>query len=424
MSQATPLQVIEVSPDAVEGFDPATGQRVRAADIPSIASTLKVKEAVLAFSRRSAFVRAIRVPDAGKGEVAQVLALQAAQVLPAAGGELAYDFRLTGDRTPDGRLAIIGAVRSELLRGVLASARASGIKVCAALPAAFGSWALAKSLGLPSTVVVEQTSEGLAIDVVIEGELRYSRLAPIPRSQQEIGDEVSRTLAAAGLAPVPVLAAGGLSYDKAQHHTETRTLEALAAEALHADLDIEPPEAKAERARAKAATRARIAALLSAGAAILFTLAFLDYSAAAAAKDRAERRWKTRIRLAIAERKAAQAKLTREKSVQSGLRVAFQPAQRFSDMIKVASNSAPEGAWLTGITAERGKPLALRGTARTSDVVAMYLDRLAAQSRFRDVSLSNASNSLIETTPVVQFALIAWPVGNLPLLEQKRGASR
>ncbi len=80
----------------------------------------------------------------------------------------------------------------------------------------------------------------------------------------------------------------------------------------------------------------------------------------------------------------------------------------------------PEGAWLTGLTWERGKPIQIRGTALNSDLVSELIASLAVNERLRDVELQYANDGEIETTPVVQFNVTAHVVGNLPLAETTR----
>jgi len=68
----------------------------------------------------------------------------------------------------------------------------------------------------------------------------------------------------------------------------------------------------------------------------------------------------------------------------------------------------------------------VRGSARNSADVKQFLNNLEQQSRLRDVKLAFANTGKIEDTPVVQFSITAFPVGNLPLAqpERKRAATR
>jgi hypothetical protein len=102
------------------------------------------------------------------------------------------------------------------------------------------------------------------------------------------------------------------------------------------------------------------------------------------------------------------------------LKLAFAPAQKISDVTKVATQLIPKGVWLTALNLERGKLLQLRGSAKTSDSVAQYVGSLSKQSRFRDVRLVFANAGEIEGEKVILFNITAFPVGNLPVLEASK----
>jgi Tfp pilus assembly protein PilN len=110
-------------------------------------------------------------------------------------------------------------------------------------------------------------------------------------------------------------------------------------------------------------------------------------------------------------------RLSAAKSSLKDLNIAFNPAQPISDVLTLVSNSVPDGAWLTGVTFERGKPLLIRGTALEGSAVTSYVEALALNERLRDVQLVFANNAEIEGTPVVQFSISAHVVGNLPLAD-------
>ncbi|RYG87892.1 hypothetical protein EON77_01475, partial [bacterium] len=98
---------------------------------------------------------------------------------------------------------------------------------------------------------------------------------------------------------------------------------------------------------------------------------------------------------------------------------AFTPAQRTSDVTLTVTSLLPADAWITGLTQDKGKPIQIRGTALTSSGVSTFLRALGTQKRFRDVKLSFANVGEIETKPVVNFAITAFPVGNIPLEDPK-----
>jgi len=99
----------------------------------------------------------------------------------------------------------------------------------------------------------------------------------------------------------------------------------------------------------------------------------------------------------------------------AALTTAFQPAQPLSDIAGVITDSLPSGAWLTGLTVERGKPVDIRGASKTSDDVGRFVDALSGNPRFRDVKLVFANSAMIGKAPVIQFNVTATGVGNLPM---------
>jgi Tfp pilus assembly protein PilN len=102
------------------------------------------------------------------------------------------------------------------------------------------------------------------------------------------------------------------------------------------------------------------------------------------------------------------------------LKLAFMPAQKISDVTKVATMLIPKGVWLTSLNLERGKLLQLRGSAKTSEAVASYVGELSKQSRFRDVRLVFANAGELEGEKIIQFNITAFPVGNLPLIQASK----
>lgn len=417
------LPVIEWSPAGATAFDPQTKQYHRG-PVNTFAAELSGKDVILVIGRRSAFVRAVRMPDAPRAEIGQILAMQIGQYFPVPASDLAYDFRVTADKNEEGRLIVVGAVRTDLLRIAMSDLRGAGLRAKVIVPASFGSWLLSQALERQTCAVVEPTNEGLAIDVISDGELRYSRLAPLPSDSAGIEAEVERTFSVASVSGIEVVAAGGIAYPSATVKTASATLEAFAPAADRLGLSIELPEARVQREKKRQAQRVRLVAMLVLAGIGLWTFIYLDKSQQAAEADRVKRWWTARIKKEKDLTKAAEADAAREDRVAGALGLAFRPAQRFSDLMLVAGNVAPGTTWLTGMTLERGRPVTIRGTATTSEAVAAYLQRLSSQERFRDVRLVFANNAMIEDKPIVQFSISFHARGNLPLQERRKVASR
>ena len=432
MSQRTlhPLPVVCWSPGHLVAYDPVTRQTHSADSAGALAGMLgSGREVIAAISRRNAFVRTARVPNAPHAEVRQVLSLTIGNHIPVAADALAYDFYLTDDVNAEGRLAVIGAAHIDTLAKVHAELGGAGLRVSRILPVAFGAERLAAHAGISHGAVAELTDEGLCVELIADGQVRYSRVVPAPDNAAETAETIARSFAIAGLPPGPVLAAGGLNLPTALNTVE-RAVEALAADGATIPITLETPDAIAARQRGLEAGRNRIAVVLVLAAIAVGALLYADFSAAAAVASKHEGQFQTGLRKLRAENTSVQARTAAAEKLSLTLQRAFNPAQPFSDVLGVIASKAPEGVWLNGVTLERGKPLLVRATAKQNEAVSAYLDSLrqtqgtapgSAQQlpRFRDVKLVVANNSTIETTPVVLFSVSAYSIGNLPLVETK-----
>jgi len=303
-----------------------------------------------------------------------------------------------------------------------AEAEACRVRVGLVVALALGSVALCRRLGLLDAVVVERTPEGLGLDVVIHGRLHYSRVATVDDDPELIRGEIARTLAAAEVdGELAVVAAGGLSLPFAAKTAPESVAEALAQEPPSGDLGLEPPAVAAKRRRQREQRRLRLAILLAIAAGMLNLMVAWDRMDEAEVIRRDEAVWRDQLRRLRSSRDSAAKSAADAAKLADPLRRAFRPAQRPSDVLVIAGNLAPSGAWLTGATIERGKPLQIRGTARDNPAVASYVERLATQDRLRDVRLVFANGGTIDDSPVVNFAIAATAVGNLPVVEAKRG---
>lgn len=423
MSQRrVPQLVVEWSPNHVAWVD-AHGALLEAPSLVRAAERVDAREVAIAFSRRSTFIRAYRVPPASKAEIRRILEMQLGQLFPAPAAELAFDFHLTDDTNAEGRMAIIAAVRVSDLAEMFADAKAAGFRVTQVVPVALGSALLAKSMSLTDCAVAHRVAEGLAIDLVAGGELRYSRVAPLPTSAIAMEAEVGRTFAAAAMSCAPTVAAGGLALPDAEISTDSNALAALLGAPL--DLDLQTPEQRAAKTRHTETRRLRWSLLLFGAALIIATAYYLDWSDAQAVAHHGDAVWNRKLSQARANRDRATDRLNQQTAIKQILDAAFHPAQRPSDVLTIAANTAPAGLWITGFSLERGKPLTIRGTTVRSEAVYEYQDSLVNNPRFRDVKLVFANNAQIDNTPVVQFSIQAFPVGNLPLAEAtKKGGTK
>ncbi len=415
-----PLQngaVLEWSPTHVSWVN-ENHELITVGSLLEAASRINTRDVLIAVSRRSIFIRAYRVPNAGKPEVRRILDIQIGQIFPMSASELAYDFLLTEDVNAEGRLAVLVAMRSADLNSLHEQARAAGLRVTKVVPVAVGSAMLARDIGQPDGALVHRTAEGLAVDIVNNGELRYSRIAPMPATSLGIEGEVSRTFAAALLPCCPTIAAGGIALAEAEISTPLWALEALAGHAGdRIPLQIVTQEQLLFAETAQQRARIRMAFLLFAAAALMLVGVSMKMSDRQAIASRAIGKWETKLRKLRAIREEELNKSNTLTNLKTTLDRGFHPAQFVSDTITTAVNGTPVDVWLTGMSLERGKALSLRGTATRGEAVANYQQALVSDPRFRDVQLVFANNTAIEAAPVVQFSISAFPIGNLPLID-------
>jgi hypothetical protein len=411
--------IVVWSPTSVSWID-ASHNLVTVDTLKDIAHQLPSREVLIAVSRRSTFIRSTRVPNTGAADIRRILQVQLGHLFPIPAQELAFDFHVTGDVSSEGRLVVVAAIRGSDLELLHAQAREAGLKISRVVPAAFSSPLLARSMNLDNAAVVHRTAEGLAIDLVVAGELRYSRVASMPATSLGIESEISRTFAAAVVQCSPTLAAGSLALPDADASTDRWATDLF--DGAHLDVNIETAELRAKRERNSESGRLRIGLILFCGAAVFLgwqTMRFVQFRrAATGAGSRSAKELRDLADLSSAE----QGKAIASNDLLKILDRSFHPGQSLADVVTIVANDVPNGVWLTAITADRGKPLILRGTSTNGNAVAAFQDSLINESqdsthRFRDVKLVFANNAEVEKTPVVQFSISGFPVGNLPLVD-------
>lgn len=417
--ESSTFPVVEWSPTSVRAWSPALGAFVSGTTLADVRHHIEGRDVVVALSRRSSFIRTTRLPNAPKSEVAKVLALQVGSLFPVDPSSVAVDFHLTEDRNAEGRLAVVAATRIETLEALHSQLEAEGLRAVKIVPAALGAHYLAKRVGRRECAIVEQVPEGLAIDVVLAGELHASRVVPMPPADQ-IAGEVERSFVVAKAPRSEGIAAGGFSFPGQAAGVETSGLEELATTDL--PIHLERPDVVARRERQHAARTQRIAIWLWIAVLLLGAVVWDARSTSAQAIRTGEARWRKRIGVLQTQKNQAEARLDSLLKVKNALALGFEPKQRQVEVVAIVSNLTTPGLWLTGLTLERGKPALVRGTATNGEEVTKFLKSLTAQKRFRDVQLVFANQGEIEGTPVVQFSISMHVVGNLPL--DTKGSAR
>lgn len=424
MSPTTPAAyAIEPSPEGILAGSVGQKNSQRFQTLEEARNALGRGPAVVALPRRSLFVRTMRVPNASKAEVRAAVATQLGLLLPLDPENIAFDFHLTDDVNQEGRLATVFALDAQHLEELKASLAAADIAVSGFVPSCLGSMVLASKLGVPDCLVISRSAAGLGFDVIRGGEITYAREAPSPADEDSLRGEIARTLAAASESNLPIVLADGLALPSAQLQSHESPLVDLASqEAQKMHVSLESPRELMEREKAKRAAKSRFTVLLCAAAAAMWTWVFLNDSDVDRAARQSEARFAATLRTLNSAVNAAEAKLLEKTKLKSTLDRAFAPKQAVEDVLAVVSNHTNDGVWLTNFSAEFGKPLEVRGTALTNDDVSKFVADLESDARFRDVRLLFANNGTIEEKHVVQFAVQAHVVGNLPIVDPKKGA--
>lgn len=410
------MLLVEWSASGIRVFDAVKRTWTEGSSLRQCLGGTSTKDAVVAISSRSAFIRIVNVPSVSREEMQRTIALKLVPLLPFQPGEYVFGFKIGAAPTGGGKQAIVGAVKTELLRDILGQAKECGLRIHSIVPLAFGSWLAAKAHGIRDGAVVEVASEFLAIDIMIHGELGYSRTLPVPASADGVAAEIQRTFGMAEVASGPILSTGSSVSGVSQQETR-HAIEFLADHSLgHRQLfSLELPEAAASR-RSRASNAAMQRAILAVLAAV--ALGSYEYTSRTVAQKVSNRQSTDNSRRVTAARHEQQASLTsqaEELSRNSLVHTAFHPPQSFSDILTVLG--APEGhkLWLNGLTLEKGRPIVLRGVAATGKDLSDYIDEISVGDRFRGLKVLSATNGAIGKKSVVQFSITGWIVGNLPL---------
>ncbi|WP_395091301.1 PilN domain-containing protein [Armatimonas sp.] len=388
-----PTLHLEWAPGTVLAMDRADNRRARGADISELGRFIRGhKEALVGVSRSCVFLKTLRLPKATPEELRRLLNLRLGQLFPVPASDLAFDAIQTEDQNAEGWLTLVAAMRAQDLVQLRMELAQAGLKATRIFPVALAAPAIAAR---PDALVVDKLPTGINLDVVQGGIVRFSRMAP---EDANLGMEAQRTLMAAGAGPLDAV--------------RGRTLEALH---FAPEFSFALNEDRAKESKKRLGDKSRLSLLLLVSSFLLAGYIWVTRTEAQATVDKSKASWDGKLKKLTAIRDAEQAKAGRALLVRESLNRAFMPAQPLSDIIKAASNTLPEGVWLIGMNTERGKPLQLRGTAKTGQQVAQLVNSLSVSPRFRDVKLVFANGGKIEETPIVQFNVAATAVGNLPM---------
>jgi hypothetical protein len=299
-------------------------------------------------------------------------------------------------------------VRTTDLQELHVALREAGLTASRILPVALAAPAVASHAGMHDALVAERERSGLFLDVVGNGILRFSRVAP---QGSDLPIEARRTLTAAHAEEAPLLSVG-TNAQAGEISSAVSTLDCLhETPPFH----LASAEDRGREIKRRSDARTRLAILMTLSAVLLVLLVWVNRQTAQAVVTRGQGAWAREfvIQQSILDSESGQA--AQADAARDVLHQALHPTQPLSDLSAVAAAAVPSGGWRTGITVKRGKPLQIRGTAKTSGDVARLVYGLSSNPRFRDVKLVFANSAAVGKIPVIQFDISAECVGNLPL---------
>lgn len=402
---------VEWTPARVRAVNIVTRETAQAARLSDLGPILSGHgHPLVGIGRRDVFLKSVRLPKADPDDLRRILGVQLGQLFPLPPDQLSFDFFQTEDQTAEGCLTIVAAMRGEDLKRLQADLKQAGLTAARVLPVSLAAPAVAASAGQADALVAEAGPTGLALDVVRGGVLVFSRVVA---GGSDLKGEAKRTLAAAQAGALPLVTVGGEDLPEALPGFGTSL--SLLHEAPPFSFRL--AEDRSRDLKKRAGERTRLALLLVLSALLLVALVWADRQEALAAAKRRQgalARQLTRLR-SVQDAEAADAqKVT---AVQDVLGRAFTPAQPLGDIVGVVGDSLPAGAWLSGLSVERGKPLQIRGTATAPGDVPRIIHALDANPRFRDVRLVFANSVTVGKARLVEFNVSVVCVGNLPLSE-------
>jgi len=368
------------------------------------------KNAVVVLSRRLVMHRSMVLPDAPRNDTLVVLKQKLGDVFPIQVSELAFDFLPSAIRSSEGRLNDVFAAKTADIRELLNVCDELGITIQQIVPAQAYALRVAQEQGLVSGIIAERFGDLVNLDGFHEGSLAVSKTVSLDR----LDDEVARVTAVSG----SKILAQGVEF-KGTEQKLGGFLVSLAGTAS-IPMDLEPDEYRREKIEKKRKTSHRQAYVLFAGGFCVAAMVANDLILKQQDFAKTEKREKNLTKLVKVGLDSKTSELGKVGPKAKQLKLAFMPAQKISDVTKVATMLIPKGVWLTSLNLERGKLLQLRGSAKTSESVANYVSALSKQSRFRDVRLVFANAGEVEGEKIVQFNITAFPVGNLPIIQTSK----
>lgn len=421
--QQHPTLIVEWNPGVFTAYDPRTEAVRHSEQFEDAVRGFDGSAVLLTLGRKVCFLRTLSLPDTSRSELDLIVRNMAGKDLPLPIDQAAIDYCLSDQKTPEGRLASIYAVSAAHLAAAKADCHRAGLNVVLVQPSAFGVQLLARAEQIEYGIYATVGDDSASLDVIDRGVTAYSRTVKCPA---DFAVERLRTLASAQRpedeSQYPYYTTGPNPFGG---KSIARTpMAALGQQDMHSPLlSLELWSDKIARARKVRTQRIRNASMALVAALALAAYVGYDYLSAQASSAKA-----------ISQSQKEQANIkdyaskiqSRAGTLQPSFTVlsrGFDPAQPFSDILTALSQDVPKGAWLTGLTLQRGQTMTIRGTALQAGLVNDCVERLSADSRFREVKLVFTTNVTNGKQTLVQFSISAFAVGNLPLVDKKGGSA-
>jgi Tfp pilus assembly protein PilN len=166
-------------------------------------------------------------------------------------------------------------------------------------------------------------------------------------------------------------------------------------------------------------TRSRLPVLAGVGAAAV-GIALLLLSGPSA-EDRALATAASRAQAEVRQLAAKRGQLEARSRELTG---AVAPRHSYLDVLNEVSRLAGREIWLTQFSYDRGRPIVIRGNARTNAAVGRLAEGLRASPHMVNVSLGALTVAEISQTPVVQFTILGTLRDDVALEAPRRRQTR
>jgi type IV pilus assembly protein PilM len=420
------------------------------------ARRLRGREVVASVPRAAVTLRWLSLPAATRDETAGMVELEAGQSLPFPVEEAALDFAALP--AADGRQQVLlAAARRGLVQERRRALEAAGLRVGAVSVDALAMAAVAR-VAVPDAdqgaLLIHRDGQSATFSSVEGERLCLSRSVTLePADAESLATEARRTLLAGGMAgggaavraiwltgegateaaaaladvlaretagpaPVAVLPRSPFAGE-ADLAPELDTALGLAllglrpaAERLDLARQVRPVTTSGASQRRSSSLLAGLGVSAVAAAVLLLLPSSGDRElAAAAARARSDVRQLAERRSQLVERARI-------------LHGAVAPAHSYLDVLNDVSALAGPDIWLTQFTYDRGRPIVIRGAARSRAAVARLVEGLRNSGHLERVVLGTVTQSAQEKGNTVQFTVNGVLRADAPLQARRRGVAQ